>query len=349
MEGAVDYVSATEIAGWIASHDQDKALESVFVETDRMEKLEFKAIVFRPDIADLFASKKKFGFAIPLSSLRYDSEIRITDRNNRLLENGVIRMSIPPEPATPGDGRCRVFLHIQKTAGTAFASALTSQLAQSETCLFYQGHFAALDWDEANSLPEHQCRAFRQLIGHTFFGLDGFLRQPTRYYAFMREPVARVRSHYWHYRTNGFDGLEIDGEFVPLHRIVNEGLTDEFDNLQTRMIAGVGVRNVPLGSMSDDVVELAMMNIDRFFDFVGMTENFDAHSKMMLETMGLEPVSIGRHNVTNVRRTDENDEGYRLIDWAKVAEINRFDQALYQRIAARHRDRQSDAPERKGA
>lgn len=342
IEGAVEFVSATEIVGWIAPSDLSNALESVFVETDRMERLEFKAIVYRVDIAHRFSLEAKLGFAIPLSALVYDSEIRITDRNQKLLTNGLIRMAAPSPPPSPETRGCRVFLHIQKTAGTAISAAVREQVALSEICLFYQGHYAALDWEQVNSLPEHQCRAFRQLIGHSFFGLDSFLRQPTRYYTFMRDPVSRVRSHYWHYRTNGIHALEIDGKSIPLHEIVNEGLSDEFDNLQTRMIAGVGTTIVPLGSMSDHVIDLAMKNIDRSFDFVGMTERVDYHAKVMFEAMRLKPVPIKQHNVTNVDRIDLNDEDYRRIDWTKVREHNRFDEELYQHVAARHRDCEFD-------
>lgn len=340
-EGAVDYVSAKEIVGWIISPDRDDALETVFVETDRMQRLEFKAIVFRRDIADLFGRTEKFGFAIPLATLSYDAEIRVTDRSGKTLQDGVIRMAAPSGPQPRRGGGCRVFLHIQKTAGTALSVAIQKQLTLSETCLFYQGHFAGLNWEQANSLPEHQCLAFRQLIGHSFFGLDGFLRQPTRYFTFVREPIARVRSHYWHYRTNGVHALTIDGRSVPLHEIVNEGLCDEFENLQTRMIAGVGTNMVPLGSMSDYVLELALSNIDRSFDFVGMTENIDVHARIMFEKMGLEPVAIGRENVTDGRRVDLNDEDYRRIDWEKVREVNRYDLELYLRVAARHQDAES--------
>lgn len=149
-------------------------------------------------------------------------------------------------------------------------------MPRSSVCLFYPGTAIGLDWDELNTLPEHQCQAFELLIGHFFFGLDQFLRRPAKYYTFLREPLARVRSHYWHYRTNNIDALEVNGEAAPLHVIVNEGLGDEFDNLQTRMISGAG--NVLHGSMSDSILEMALQNITNDFGFIGLTEKLDSHA-----------------------------------------------------------------------
>lgn len=331
LTGAVDAVFDDEIIGWIVNHDRSKVLESVFIETDLGQKLEFKAIDFRQDIAKKFNRNEKFGYAIPLSALRIEKRARLTDRYGKLLIGGDV--VIAAQPRRREYAHCAAFLHIQKTAGTALTTAFRASLPRSSVCLFYPETAIGLGWDELNSLPEHQCKAFELLIGHYFFGLDQFLRQPTQYYSFLREPLARVRSHYWHYRTNNIDALDVNGERVPLHVVVNEGLGDEFDNLQTRMLSGAG--SVRHGSMSDFILEIALQNIDSSFDFIGLTEKLDSHAPQLFERLGLEPVAIARENVTNRRLMDENDEFYRLIDWQKVADRHRYDLELYRLLSER--------------
>lgn len=331
VTGVVDAIFDDEIVGWIVNHDRSKVLESVFVETDLGQQLEFKAIIFRQDIAKKFNRNEKFGFAIPLSALQIEKRARLTDRYGNLLIGGDIAIAAQPRRRT--HEHCAAFLHIQKTAGTALTTALRASLPRSSVCLFYPDTAIGLDWKELNTLPEHQCKAFQLLIGHYFFGLDQFLQQPTQYYSFLREPLARVKSHYWHYRTNNIDTLNVKGEQVPLHVVVNEGLGDEFDNLQTRMISGAG--SVRHGSMSDLILEMALQNIDSSFDFIGLTEKLDSHAMQLLKRLGLEPAAIARENVTNRRLMDENDEFYRLIDWQIVAERHRYDMELYRLLSER--------------
>lgn len=327
----VEGVSEDEIIGWIVNHDRSKILESVFVETDLGQELEFKAIIFRQDIAKKFDRNEKFGFAIPLSALKIEKRARLTDRYGNMLIGGDIE--IATQRRRRKHEHCAAFLHIQKTAGTALATALRASLPRSSVCLFYPGAAIGLDWDELNTLPEHQCKAFELFIGHFFFGFERLLRQPTKLYSFLREPLARVRSHYWHYRTNNIDTLDVNGELVPLHVVVNEGLGDEFDNLQTRMLSGAG--SVCHGSMSDLILEMALQNIDNSFDFIGLTEKLDSHAKQLFQCLGFEPAAIARENVTNRRLMDENDEFYRLIDWEKVAERHRYDLELYRLLSER--------------
>jgi hypothetical protein len=176
-----------------------------------------------------------------------------------------------------------------------------------------------------------------------------FLCQPTKYFSFLREPIARLKSHYWHYRAIKLDPLNNKRESVPLHIALNEGLTDEFDNLQTRMVAGVGPESVPLGAMSDAIAALALHNIDCSFAFIGLTERMDADAKKMCEKMGIEPVTVGRENVAASSLVDENDEQYRLIVWDKVRENNKYDIDLYRTIASHSScgDRVKPAPDKR--
>jgi hypothetical protein len=334
--GYCDGIVGNQIVGWIINHDKVNALESVFVESDLGERLEFKAIVYRLDIPATLGRYEKFGFAIPLAALpKFKHSVRLFNRYGNPLGNGVVDLAHLQGQQPPRHQHCTIFLHIPKTAGTSLTTALRKQVPDGDVCLYYPGHVIGLDWDMVHLLPAHQCKAFKLLIGHMAFGIDTFLQQPSKYYTFLREPIARLKSHYWHCRAYNENTLTIDGDSVPLHAAVQEGLNEEFDNMQTRLIAGAFPDTVPLGQMSDAVLNLALDNIDRSFCFVGLTEKIDLHAKIMFEKMGIEPVAIARENAAPASLVNENDEDYRRIDWNKVRENNKYDIALYQIIAAR--------------
>jgi hypothetical protein len=333
ISGYCDGVLGGEIVGWVINHSQAHALESVFVETDCGERLEFKAIVYRQDLVTVLGRYEKFGFAIPLTALpRFEREVRVFDRHGHLIENGVVALANVERRPSPSS--CSIFLHIPKTAGTSLTVALQSQFSPGEVCLYYPGAAVGIDWHVAKNLPPRQLNAFKLLIGHASFGVHKLFQSPTKYYTFLREPLARLKSHYQLFRAAKIDPVDKEGKTIFLYRALNEGLTDEFDNLQTRMVAGAGSETVPLGEMSGRIVDTALQNIASSFGFVGLTERIDVDAKKMFERMSLEPVDVGYHNVTSSSLLDQKDEYYTLIDWDKVSENNKYDFELYRAIAA---------------
>lgn len=333
--GFCDGVVGNQIVGWLINHDRAHVLESVFVKSDLGGISEFKAIIYRLDVAAQVRRDEKFGFAIPISALpKFERQVSLFNRNMVLVRNGVVDLSeLGPQPDP--HQHCIVFLHIQKTAGTSLTVALQERFRDGEVCNYYPGHVIGLGWEALNELPERQRQAFRLLVGHMAFGIGSVLRQPVKYYTFLREPMARLKSHYWHYRAAKVNPPNNQGHAVPLHVAVNEGLTDEFDNLQVRLIAGAGSESVPLGAITSELVDLALQNIDRSFAFVGLTERMDIDAPAMFKKMGVEPVAVDRLNPTPASLVDENDEQYNLIDWGKVRENNRYDIELFETIAAR--------------
>ena len=102
-------------------------------------------------------------------------------------------------------------------------------------------------------------------------------------------------------------------------------MTDEFFNLQTRMIAGEEW-NDPKRPADRVALERAKENLQNHF-VVGLTEEFDASLRLMSQRFGWNVKSYTKKNVT--RRKPRND----TLDTETLAllrEANAFDIELYQ-------------------
>src|SRR5438874_467630 len=111
-----------------------------------------------------------------------------------------VEQAPPAASAAVGGGEnpdLLVFLHIPKTAGRTFVTVLDRQYPAGTV---YQTR--GLEWrrsvEQLRVLPDADKRALRVVQGHMGFGIHEAFPQPARYVAFLRDPVARVVSHYHH-------------------------------------------------------------------------------------------------------------------------------------------------------
>jgi hypothetical protein len=150
-----------------------------------------------------------------------------------------------------------LFLHIPKTAGTSFRFILENSFGVSHC---HTGHTGTQIFTEADlQFARKFFPRLRSLAGHN-------LTEPTRfqipgafYATFLREPVARVISHYQDSVLRGGNTRSF-----PESLRNNERL----NNLQVRMIAG------------EENLDKAKDLIARY-DFVGLTERFDLAVHML--------------------------------------------------------------------
>jgi hypothetical protein len=142
------------------------------------------------------------------------------------------------------------------------------------------GENTSAAWEEClqkvRSLSACEIEAHQVFKGHMRFGLHEILPWPARYITFLRDPVKRALSHYRMALRKG--------ELPPGHRIdpsrpgwnmeACPTVARSLDNGQTRAIAGTDF-DLPFGACNADHLRLAKRNLDRHFDFVGLTEHFD--------------------------------------------------------------------------
>ena len=122
--------------------------------------------------------------------------------------------------------------------------------------------------DQFRSTPEEERSRLKYLIGHLYFGIHAYFPQGATYFTFVREPMARLRSQFWQHRIHVAPLIDqIMG--CPLSEVVNRGLTDEYDNLQTRMISGSRPDLAPIGTVTEKHLNLALDNLDKHFGSSG--------------------------------------------------------------------------------
>lgn len=232
-------------------------------------------------------------------------------------------------------GQCEtvVFLHIPKTAGTSFNTILSWQYGHRQS--FMSPSADPTYWDEGkgaiNQLSKVQQADLALVRGHMRFGVDELLLQSCTYITFLRNPVDRFISHYYH-------ALQ-EGAGAPLHDAVDasDGLRDfiasgraeRMLNLQVRMIAGADIREECSAAMLDS----AKQNIDSSFTLAGLTERFDESIALMKAKLNWRrPLFYFRSKVGAKRKGADEPSAETLT---MIREANAMDIALYEWAAER--------------
>lgn len=227
-----------------------------------------------------------------------------------------------------GAGPVAIFLHLPKTAGTTVSRIVERQYPRRLTYTIMQESGPYSGPAEAfAALPETRRAAMRLVKGHVAFGIHRALPGPSCYFTLLRDPVARVLSHYAHARRDPQHNLYPYMQTMTLAEALAQRahVAQAFDNFQTRLISGVW-HTPPFGALDDDVLQRAKDNLRRTFAFVGLVERFDESLILLQSTFGWGPVFYTRHNTTGRKHVFNapDDETLEL-----VRHYNRLDQQLY--------------------
>ena len=236
-----------------------------------------------------------------------------------------------------------IFLHIPKAAGTTLHSVLEKHYPPASQVSIYDPEQAARvlpHW------PLERREAIRLLKGHVVFGLHRYLVGKTTYITFVRDPVDRIASHYYYVRRMPAHYLyqQVMSRNMSLADYAAAGLSDELDNGQVRMLAGVlSAETVPVGSCDPRLLELAKQNIEGHFAVAGITERFDASLALMAVRLGWDWVPSYKHLNVSDNRPDKGQIDAATRDSIERAnpldcELYRWVQDGLERQLAEHRD-----------
>ena len=210
----------------------------------------------------------------------------------------------------------RVFLHITKTAGGTLKSAL-SNTADLSTFFVY-GH------QDIEKLKESRPEKYDLIYGHSIFGIHSVigLSNSARYMCFMRHPVTRTISHYFHLRNvdKGPIGDRIRAS-IDINDFFENHSHWEFSNFMVKIISGAGNTRPDPGV---NVFRLAVENLEKRFDFVGFQEYFPISIRNLSKVIGKE-VAIGKD--INVGRYSLHDVSPSTL--RRIEELNAQDVRLY--------------------
>jgi hypothetical protein len=225
-----------------------------------------------------------------------------------------------------------IFTHIPKTAGTSLRHILVQQYCKDAVFMFYDDPTVTTkNADELlnevrsyfQDLPEVNDQKFNGLVklraisGHKPFGIHNLLPVTNFHYiTLLREPIERVISFYYHVFGRTEHSIE---------SLISCKQSIEFDNLQVRMLSGVGWK-VPYGYCSCNMLEQAKYNLLHYYIF-GLQSRFAESLEIFSKHLGWSQIQIVAENVgiNKPEICNINQQTLHLI-----AEQNLLDIELYQ-------------------
>jgi hypothetical protein len=240
------------------------------------------------------------------------------------------------------------FVHVPKTAGITVRTWLREVYAPDEVIFVYSGQIAeAADaWTfsreellrRAHELPA----SLRVFFGHFAFDTEWLLHPACRALAFVRDPEARIVSWQRYVARSGATlgnaliaevaaRLNAGDSFATTWRSV--GGIDELDNGIVRMFANI---TAPAGAVGEPELARAIANVERWFDFVGHVDSFDASMQRIAAILGRQYRARERQNVAPGGRSEQwSGASGSSADRDLLAACTRIDREFVRWIAAR--------------
>lgn len=227
--------------------------------------------------------------------------------------------------------RRAVFLHIQKTAGTSIIQSVANH---------YRGSWVShLDYSE-RSPEEMRTKGF--ISGHFGYDYTSQWMRDRYSFTFLRSPEDRIVSFYYYCRgcsPSQYEVYQMAQDFT-LDAFLDLGMTDwrvrpDVWNHQTWQIAlGWGNRhNKRLYEFrEDELIARALKNL-KTFDYVGLTECFDADCGEIFASLGI-PYSRPANKVNAAQRPSVSRLPDSTIE--KLRNLTTLVRVLYEEV---YRDR----------
>ncbi|MBW4517312.1 MAG: sulfotransferase family 2 domain-containing protein [Timaviella obliquedivisa GSE-PSE-MK23-08B] len=214
------------------------------------------------------------------------------------------------------------FSHIPKTAGMTFRTIVEDHFHCHEICPATLGEHIA-------SISSEQLKQYRLFRGHLGFVDLSKLLPGKRFINvnILREPVARVISHYDYIRRTPTDPRYDSLKDITLEEFAEKLTLGKFGkNMQTYRVAKVAQFN--LNDLSpEEMLELAKQSLDQFA-FAGILEKFQDSLFLLSYIFGWKPILNSRkENVSKSPRTEAELSAQTL---AVIREQTQLDQVLYQ-------------------
>lgn len=224
-----------------------------------------------------------------------------------------------------------IFLHVPKTAGSSMRGILYMNYKKSQIFLareMWKGN------PNFHHLTDEQKRDILLLMGHMPFGLHRFLPgESFEYFTLLREPVDRIISLYKHIQRfpDHHFAAEMKKHEYSLSDFFNLRLSPAFDNCQVRMLAEA--MDVPFGELTEDHLEAAKHNLEKYFPLAGVQDQFDEFI-LLLSARYRWRIPYYRRMKVN-RNRDNNKTEISASEKSLILKYNALDEELYRFVKNR--------------
>lgn len=218
-----------------------------------------------------------------------------------------------------------IYLHIPKTGGTTMMDILQANYGDGYRRVANYGQRESF-WRDSDECK----RTIRCLTGHLAFGVHRNLPQTAVYVTMVRFPLERVISLYTYIRSRPQHTSHKLAVFRTLADFVTERVVAGTENGMTRFLAGraeFGIREAGDPVTRADY-EQAIINVEKWFAFVGLTERYDASLAQMAALFGWQHLGYEAKLVQERPCVDDFDE--QTVNVLRAH--NQYDLMLYRHI-----------------
>lgn len=220
------------------------------------------------------------------------------------------------------------FVHIPRTAGTAFGRFLQQCCPEARVRDFYaeKTGTAQSAIDEFRLLSVAEKQSYHLLKGHFVFGFDPDL-QDAHYLVFLRRPMERLISYYFYALADARNYLHrlLVQRRMRLEEFLLSDISIELDNYQVRAVSGVGTE-VPRGEIGPEHLTQAKRNLQTRFAAFGLTEKYQESIAEISRVLGWEtPRAVAAQAPSGRRPMAALSDRCRQAFEAR----NQYDSALY--------------------
>ncbi|MCK4761354.1 MAG: sulfotransferase family 2 domain-containing protein [Candidatus Aminicenantes bacterium] len=225
------------------------------------------------------------------------------------------------------------FLHIPKCAGTTLTEEIIKKEYLPEELIIFYEHGTGELIRLLQEMPRREQEKIKCFAGHYAYGVHKYYTaRPAAYLTLLRDPCERVVSHYYDVlrRENHYLHKAVAGKkekSLTLKEYVENKLSIELDNGQTRILAGVGW-GAGFGECSAAMLEQAKKNLETFAA-VGISEEFEAYLDLINKKFGWEIPAYDRRNVAGNRPEKESldRETLSVLEQYNALDIELYDYA----------------------
>lgn len=211
------------------------------------------------------------------------------------------------------------FIHVTKTAGGTIKKMLR------EGDLNIQFHYPG---EHGFSKDFSYSDDFDAIYGHYRFGAHEIMGVDPNYACFVRNPFSRTVSHFYHLKNVAKNAAgDKARQFGDIGSFLSNTKSMDLDNLQTRMISGIG-RDIGYQKLDQLAADLAIDNLRRYFRFIGVFEDLASSIDRLNALLPGLKGSLAPHVNKGSYSDGLSEESIELINLHNSLDMQVYDEAV---------------------